>query len=127
MKNIGIFIAAVLFSTFGYCQDGPRIEFEAPENTIDYGTTSKTDNKVRSFEFKNTGNAPLLITRAESTLSSIVVTKPASAIMPGKKGKINIKYNNMAAGPIRKTITVESNAVNYPDGRVALRIKGEVL
>ena len=82
---------------------------------------------VRSFGFKNTGNAPLLITRAESTVSSIVVTKPGAAIMPGKKGKINIKYNNMAQGPIRKTITVESNAVNYPDGRVALRIKGEVL
>ncbi|WP_291144973.1 DUF1573 domain-containing protein [Flavobacterium sp. UBA7680] len=127
MKNINIFIAVVLFSTVGYCQNGPRIEFEDADNTIDYGTTSKADNKVRSFEFKNTGNAPLLITRAESTLSSIVVTKPASAIMPGKKGKINIKYNNLTEGPIRKTITVESNAVNYPDGRVALRIKGEVL
>jgi hypothetical protein len=31
----------------------------------------------------------------------------------------------MAVGPIRKTITVESNAVNY-DGRVPLKIKGEV-
>jgi hypothetical protein len=30
----------------------------------------------------------------------------------------------MAVGPIRKTIT-ESNAVNY-DGRVPLKIKGEV-
>lgn len=103
------------------------IEFEAPENTIDCGRVSKADNQLRSFEFKNTGDAPLLITRAESTLSSIVVTKPGAAIMPGKKGEISFKYNNMTAGPIRKTITVESNAVNYPDGRVALRIKGEVL
>jgi carbon monoxide dehydrogenase subunit G len=46
--------------------------------------------------------------------------------MPGKKGKIDVKYN-MSIGPIRKTITVETNAVNYPDGRVALKIKGEVL
>lgn len=127
MKNTAMFIAIVLFSTIGYCQGGPMIEFEAPENTIDCGTVSKADNQVRSFEFKNTGDAPLLITRAESTISSIVVTKPAAAIMPGKKGQISFKYNNMATGPIRKTITVESNAVNYPDGRVALRIKGEVL
>lgn len=122
-----IYVKFIYIKLLYYTPCNTRIEFEAPQNTIDYGTTSKTDNKVRSFEFKNTGNAPLLITRAESTLSSIVVTKPASAIMPGKKGKINIKYNNMAAGPIRKTITVESNAVNYPDGRVAIRIKGEVL
>jgi multidrug efflux pump subunit AcrA (membrane-fusion protein) len=126
MKNVASFIAIVLFSAIGYAQNGPKIEFDAQDNTIDYGKISKSDNGVRSFGFTNTGDAPLLIIGAESTVSSIVVTKPAAAIMPGKKGKIDVKYN-MAAGPIRKTITVETNAVNYPDGRVALKIKGEVL
>ena len=126
MKNVASFIAIVLFSAIGYAQNGPKIEFAAPDNTIDYGKISKTDNGVRSFEFTNTGDAPLLIIGAESTVSSIVVTKPAAAVMPGKKGKIDVKYN-MTNGPIRKTITVETNAVNYPDGRVALKIKGEVL
>ncbi|OXA95770.1 DUF1573 domain-containing protein [Flavobacterium hercynium] len=126
MKNVASFIVILLFSVVGYSQNGPKIEFAAPDNTIDYGKISKSDNGVRSFDFKNTGNAPLLITSAESTLSSIVVTKPAAAIMPGQQGKIDVKYN-MAAGPIRKTITVETNAVNYPEGRVALKIKGEVL
>lgn len=126
MKNVASFIAVVLFSAIGYAQNGPKIEFAAVDNTIDYGKISKTDNGVRSFEFTNTGDAPLLIIGAESTVSSIVVTKPAAAVMPGKKGKIDVKYN-MASGPIRKTITVETNAVNYPDGRVALKIKGEVL
>ncbi|KUJ61860.1 hypothetical protein AR687_09860 [Flavobacteriaceae bacterium CRH] len=126
MKNVATFIVIVLFSVIGYSQNGPKIEFTASDNTIDYGKISKSDNGVRSFEFTNTGDAPLLITSAESTVSTIVVTKPSAAIMPGKKGKIDVKYN-MAAGPIRKTITVETNAVNYPDGRVALKIKGEVL
>ncbi|MBF4516317.1 DUF1573 domain-containing protein [Flavobacterium sp. ANB] len=126
MKNVATFIVILLFSAMGYSQNGPKIEFAASDNTIDYGKISKSDNAVRSFEFTNTGDAPLLITSAESTVSTIVVTKPAAAIMPGKKGKIDVKYN-MAAGPIRKTITVETNAVNYPDGRVALKIKGEVL
>ncbi|OXB05022.1 DUF1573 domain-containing protein [Flavobacterium pectinovorum] len=126
MKNVATFIVIVLFSAIGYSQNGPKIEFSAPDNTVDYGKISKSDNGVRSFEFTNTGDAPLLITSAESTVSTIVVTKPAAAIMPGKKGKIDVKYN-MAVGPIRKTITVETNAVNYPDGRVALKIKGEVL
>lgn len=126
MKNVATFIVIALFSTIGYAQNGPKIEFSAPDNTIDYGKISKNDNGLRSFEFTNTGDAPLLIIGAESTVSSIVVTKPAAAIQPGKKGKIDVKYN-MASGPIRKTITVETNAVNYPDGRVALKIKGEVL
>jgi hypothetical protein len=126
MKNVVTFIVIALFSTIGYAQNGPKIEFSARDNTIDYGKISKNDNGLRSFEFTNTGDAPLLIIGAESTVSSIVVTKPAAAIQPGKKGKIDVKYN-MAAGPIRKTITVETNAVNYPDGRVALKIKGEVL
>ncbi|WPO77172.1 DUF1573 domain-containing protein [Flavobacterium sp. KACC 22761] len=126
MKNVASFIAIVLFSAIGYSQNGPKIEFAAQDNTIDYGKISKSDNGVRSFEFTNTGDAPLMIIGAESTVSSIVVTKPAAAIQPGKKGKIDVKYN-MATGPIRKTITVETNAVNYPDGRVALKIKGEVL
>ncbi|KIO51565.1 DUF1573 domain-containing protein [Flavobacterium hibernum] len=126
MKNVASFIVIALFCTIGYAQNGPKIEFAAQDNTIDYGKISKGDNGVRSFEFTNTGDAPLLITGAESTVSSIVVTKPADAVMPGKKGKIDVKYN-MVTGPIRKTITVETNAVNYPDGRVALKIKGEVL
>ncbi|MDR7370867.1 DUF1573 domain-containing protein [Flavobacterium aquidurense] len=126
MKNVASFLAIVLFSAIGYAQNGPKIEFSAQDNTIDYGKISKSDNGVRSFEFTNTGDAPLLIIGAESTVSSIIVTKPAAAILPGKKGKIDVKYN-MTSGPIRKTITVETNAVNYPDGRVALKIKGEVL
>jgi hypothetical protein len=55
-----------------------------------------------------------------------VPSKPTAPIAPGKSDKIEVKYN-MHAGPIRKTITVMSNAVNVPDGTVALKIKGEVI
>jgi hypothetical protein len=126
MKNSILFFL-ILISTAAYCQKGAKIEFSAPDNTIDYGQVSKAAITEGAFEFKNTGDAPLLITGASSTVSYIVVTKPAEAIMPGKKGKISIKYNNMPAGPIRKTIIIESNAVNHPEGRIGLKIKGEVL
>lgn len=33
----------------------------------------------------------------------------------------------MNLGPIRKTITIETNAVNYDEGRVPLKIKGDVI
>ena len=127
MKNIALIIATILISSIGYTQNGPKIEFKAKDNTIDYGTVSKkNDNGIRSFEFTNTGDAPLIITNVLSTCGCTVPTKPNAPIMPGKTGKIDIKYN-MQAGPIRKTITVESNAVNYEGGRIPLKIKGDVI
>jgi hypothetical protein len=127
MKKTVALLAFVFISSFGFAQNGPKIVFKAKDNTIDYGTTTKNkDNGIRSFEFTNTGDAPLIITNVLSTCGCTVPTKPEAPIMPGKTGKIDIKYN-MAPGPIRKTITVESNAVNVESGRVALKIKGEVI
>lgn len=127
MKNIATIIAIVLMTSFGFAQNGPKIEFKAKDNTIDYGTTSKKkDNGVRSFEFINSGDAPLIITNVLSTCGCTVPTKPNAPIMPGKTGKIDVKYS-MIPGPIRKTITVESNAVNYEGGRIPLKIKGDVI
>lgn len=122
-----LLIAAIAFSSVTFAQSGAKIEFKDSDNTIDYGKVSKdSDNGVRSFEFTNTGNAPLIITNVQSTCGCTVPSKPDAPIMPGKTGKIDVKYN-MAPGPIRKTITVESNAVNYDGGRVPLKIKGEVI
>ena len=115
----------MVMATSSYAQSGPKIEFKS--DTIDYGTTSKDkDNGVRVFEFTNTGNAPLIIQDVKSTCGCTVPTKPKEPIAPGKTGKIEVKYN-MNPGPIRKTITVESNAVNVPGGTIALKIKGEVV
>lgn len=127
MKNLAIYIILLFISSTGFSQSGPKIEFKAKDNTIDYGiVTKKKDNGIRSFEFTNTGDAPLIITNVLSTCGCTVPTKPTEPIMPGKTGKIDVKYN-MNPGPIRKTITVESNAVNYESGRIALKIKGEVI
>ncbi|WP_432671290.1 DUF1573 domain-containing protein [Flavobacterium sp. SM2513] len=125
MRKLLLLVAFVGFSSVSFGQ--AKIEFMAKDNTIDYGTVSKdSDSGMRTFEFKNTGNQPLIITNVQSTCGCTVPSKPTEPIMPGKTGKIDVKYN-MAPGPIRKTITVESNAVNYEGGRVPLKIKGEVI
>jgi len=122
-----ILIAFVLLNSMLFSQEGPKIVFKDKDNTIDYGTTNKEDdNGIRSFEFTNTGDAPLIITNVQSTCGCTVPSKPTEPILPGKTGKIDVKYN-MNTGPIRKTITVESNAVNVEEGRVAIKIKGEVV
>jgi hypothetical protein len=126
MKKV-IFIAVLLLNATVFAQVGAKIEFKDKDNTIDYGTTNKEDdNGVRVFEFTNTGDADLIITNVQSTCGCTVPSKPTEPIPPGKTGKIEVKYN-MHTGPIRKTITVESNAVNTEDGKVAIKIKGEVI
>ena len=126
MKKFILIIAITLISSFGFAQSGAKIEFKADDNTIDYGTVSKqNDNGVRSIEFTNTGDAPLIITNVLSTSGFTIASTPSSSIAPGRSGKVDIKYN-MVPGPIRKTITIESNAVNYDSGRIPLKIKGNV-
>lgn len=126
MKKFMLLAALVVMPMFAMAQKGPKIEVLHKDNTIDYGNVTKeSDSGLRTFEFKNVGDAPLIITNVQSTCGCTVPSKPTEPIMPGKTGKIDVKYN-MAPGPIRKTITVESNAVNYEGGRVALKIKGNV-
>lgn len=127
MKNIITFIVLLLSSYISFAQSGPKIEIQQTNNTIDYGQVNKSaDNGVRNFTFTNNGDAPLSITGIQSTASFTILYKPTQPIAPGKSDRIEIKYN-MVPGPIRKTITLETNAVNYDGGRVPLKIKGEVL
>ncbi len=124
MKNL--FVGLIAFIGLNsMAQTGPKIEFK--EETINYGEVEKgKDDGVRIFEFTNTGDAPLLITDAKSSCGCTVPEWPKEAIMPGRKGQIKVQYN-MNPGPISKTITVESNAINKPNGMVPLRIKGTVV
>lgn len=125
MKKFLCLFSVIVLSLSAHAQ--AKIEFKDKDNTIDYGTVTKdSDNGVRSFEFKNIGDAPLIITNVASTCGCTVPSKPTEPIMPGKTGKIDVKYN-MSPGPIRKTITVETNAVNYEGGKIPLKIKGTVV
>ncbi len=125
MKKIVGFVVFMLISVAAFAQSGPKIEFK--EETINYGTVVKgEDSGKRKFEFKNTGDSALMITNVKSTCGCTVPTKPTDPIQPGEWSYIEVQYN-MNPGPISKTITVESNAVNVPNGMVALRIKGTVI
>jgi hypothetical protein len=123
MKNLlaVLFIGLMSFSVSA--QDKvAKIEFK--ETTIDYGTIEKGANGVRTFEFTNTGDAPLIVSKVSSSCGCTVPKKPEDPIMPGMTGEIEVKYDTNRVMPIRKTITVLSNAETPT---VALKIKGEVI
>ena len=63
-----------------------KIEFES--DTIDYGTIEKGADGMRVFKFKNTGDAPLIITKVKSSCGCTVPKKTEEPIMPGMTGEI---------------------------------------
>ena len=124
MKKLITFLFVCTLSLSLNAQDKKVAKIEFKSTVIDYGTIEKGANGVRVFEFTNTGNAPLIISSAKSTCGCTVPKKPKGPIMPGETGEIEVKYDTKRVYPIRKTITVTSNAETPT---VALKIKGLVV
>lgn len=123
MKNLIAIVFVGMLSISAFAQDKvAKIEFKT--DVIDYGTIEKGADGLRVFEFTNTGNAPLIISKVSSTCGCTVPKKPEGPILPGQKGEIQVKYDTQRVNPIRKTITVLSNAATPT---VALKIKGDVI
>jgi hypothetical protein len=114
MKHLFTLLFVGLMSISLNAQDKvAKIEFKA--TTIDYGTIEKGANGVRVFEFTS---------KVNSSCGCTIPKKPEGPIMPGKVGEIEVKYDTNRVNPIRKTITVLSNAETPT---VALKIKGLVI
>lgn len=124
MKNFLVLFIAFFSYTLVHSQEmKPEISFE--KTVIDYGTVNKGDNGVREFVFRNSGNAPLIISNVKSTCGCTIPKKPEKPILPGESEKIQVKYDTKRVGFIRKSITVTSNAASSPT--TILKIKGQVV
>ncbi|MDC6390151.1 DUF1573 domain-containing protein [Maribacter sp. PR1] len=122
MKKIVLVLFVGLLGLSLKAQDtAAKIEFKT--ETVDYGEIEKGSDGIRVFEFTNTGSAPLIISNVRSSCGCTIPKKPEDPIMPGKTGEIQVKYDTNRVGPIRKAITVTSNA-DTPTK--ILKIKGEV-
>ena len=137
MKKLAILFLSTMLGVSAYAQDaesekeatteeasatsGAKIEFK--EEVIDYGTIEKGADGVRKFEFTNTGTEPLIISRVYSSCGCTIPKKPEDPVLPGETGEIEVKYDTKRVGPIRKTVSVYSNAGPVP---FPLKIKGTI-
>lgn len=122
MKKIVLVLFVCLLGFNLTAQDKvAKIEFKS--ETVDYGEIEKGSDGVRVFTFTNTGEAPLIISSVSSSCGCTIPKKPEDPILPGKTGEIQVKYDTNRVGPIRKAVTVISNA-DTPTK--VLKIKGEV-
>lgn len=102
--------------------NGAKIEFA--KEVHDYGNVKYGGDGTCSFDFKNTGNAPLIISNAKGSCGCTVPEWPKEPIAPGASASIKVKYDTKRPGAINKSVTITSNAVNEPTKIV--RIKGTV-
>lgn len=122
MKKLVLFLFVGLLG-FSLTAQEAKAKIEFKSETVDYGEIAKGADGVRVFEFTNTGTAPLIVSDVRSSCGCTIPKKPDAPIMPGKTGEIQVKYDTNRVGPIRKAITVISNA-DTPTK--VLKIKGEV-
>ncbi|MCL6219768.1 DUF1573 domain-containing protein [Zunongwangia pacifica] len=123
MKKLAL-IAILAFVGFNSAMAQKTAKMQFKSETIDYGDIKKGSDGVRVFEFTNTGDIDLVITNVTSSCGCTIPKKPDGPIKPGASGKIEVKYDTRRVGPIRKTVTVYSNA---EEPTKALKIKGRVL
>lgn len=128
MKTVILSLVMLVGSVFmtnninAQVESGAKIDFE--KEVHDYGNVKYGANGTCTFEFKNTGNAPLIISKATGSCGCTVPSWPKEPIAPGGKAEITVKYDTKRPGPITKSVTITSNAVNEPSK--VIRIKGTV-
>ena len=104
--------------------DAGVFKFSDKDNTHDYGEVPEGPTAEYDFEFKNTGKKPIIISEAHGSCGCTVPKWPHDPILPKKKGVIHVTYNtDHRAGPINKTVTITSNAM---EPSTVLHITGTV-
>lgn len=123
MKKV-ILVLFVGLMSLGLTAQEKKAAIQFETDVVDYGEVAHGADGVRKFKFTNTGDDVLIIARVYSSCGCTIPKKPEDPIQPGESGEIEVKYDTKRVGPIRKTITVYSNASEVPH---ALKIKGTVL
>ena len=111
----------MLLGTFAVAS-AQTISFD--KTTIDYGTVPVNADGNRVFNFKNTGDKPLILSNVQPGCGCTASEWPKEPILPGKSAQIKVHYNTANAAPFKKSIDVFSN--DPVNGRVVLYIQGTV-
>ncbi|MFN3753647.1 DUF1573 domain-containing protein [Flavobacterium sp.] len=90
----------------------------------DFGTIQQGDKPSYVFEFKNTGEADLIITSAKGSCGCTVPEYPKTPIKPGESGNIKVSFNS--AGKTGSTAKTVSIMCNTAEGNKILTIKANI-
>lgn len=121
MKYFYIFFI-IITTNFITAQNEGHLKFDS--STQDYGSLNYDEYAQCDFEFINTGKTTVQIKSIKSNTRDLEFILKDSLIKPGAKSKFSVIYNTEKPGPIRKTITVFTDAT---PSVYTLTVKGKVL
>ena len=126
MKNL-LFVSLLFISLSSFTVN--EVITEASEiswdiEMYDFGEIPQKIAVSVDFTFKNTGDAPLVITEVKTSCGCTATNYTKTAIAPGETSKITAEYNAKKLGAFSKTITVVTNATEQTK---QLHIKGVVV
>ena len=103
---------------------GPLPAFTFEEETYDFGEVNAGEVLEHTFNFTNSGEAPLIITNATSTCGCTIPEWPREPIPIGGSGRILVKFNTKNKKNVQnKPVILTANT--YPK-KNTLRIKAFV-
>lgn len=86
----------------------PIIEFDKTE--YDFGEIEARTQVETVFKYKNTGDAPLVITDIKSSCGCTVPQDwSREPLAPGAEGQFTVKFNGTGTNKVTKTVTVTAN------------------
>lgn len=103
----------------------PTAHLELDSAYLDLGEIERDSIGTGVMTFRNTGDAPLVISRIFTECGCTVPEFSRRAVAPGETGKITVRFKTKGRAPgfFRKTLRVRSNADNP---RVVFAVKGYV-
>ncbi|GAB4376412.1 MAG: hypothetical protein Kow0075_03520 [Salibacteraceae bacterium] len=88
----------------------PKTTIAFDEAEHDFGRIKQNGKYKHKFTFTNTGENPLIISKAKGSCGCTVPTYPTEPIPPGEKGEIEVVYRpKNQLGKQMKTITITAN------------------
>jgi len=99
-------------------KDGPQPQVELDEVFHDFGSIGATEVVTREFAIKNTGEAPLTISRAYTTCGCTTADFTSTVIPPGMVSLVTLHFDagfhDTAGQTVRRGIIIENNDPDQP-------------
>jgi len=136
-------ILAITFSVFIACENKQRSDSQTIEDnrkaleptannfpvmkidtpTVDLGAITQGDTIMHVYNFKNTGNMPLVLSNVNASCGCTTPSYSKEPVAPGEKGFITVKFNSKGKeGKLNKTVTAYANT-KPADNTVSFKIE----
>lgn len=100
----------------------PRVEVD--ETTHDFGILPPHTTVTHAFTIRNTGEAPLELTKGETSCKCTFAGVPNGAVPPGGEAKIELTWNTGRIDQYQQTAEIRTNDPQRP--RLSLTVKGKI-